>query len=219
MAQKKVDMYKASKEMSTRVSDFMNKNVWGITLKTRYQQQLKKAEDQLTFWKEANEKAKGSVMDGKYDEEVKNAENAIPVLQEKYEDQRKKEATFEFTDADKTFFKEYSNADSKEDMQKALYNWFSHYELTEDILSGSDLESNILNAIRGERKGSAKTIIQSGATQFTQKRTRNDILTVFYGKLSEYMLSAGTLKATEIPEDVRDIYAPKKNKKNNKNNK
>lgn len=82
-------------------------------------------------------------------------------------------------------------------------------------IEGTTLENDILSAIKGEKAANGRTIIKSGATQFTQKRSKGDVLKVFYGKLAEHMLAAGTLKAQEIPEDVKKAYA-KKGKKSKK---
>lgn len=214
MTNKKVDLFKASKAMSERVSDYMNKKVWGIVLKTRYQLKLAKAEKRQEFWTFENNRSKEETGENKYAQEIENIKAEIIELQAKYEDQRQKEATFAYIDADKTFYKIYEKAEDKEGVLKAIRQWFAPYKLVD--IEGSTLEESIYDAITGDRRASARTIINSGATKFTQKRSKNDVLGLFYGRLSELMLEAGTLKPSEIPEDVRDQFAPKKKAKKSK---
>lgn len=214
MTNKKVDLFKASKAMSERVSDYMNKKVWGIVLKTRYQIELGKAENRKDFWVSENDRIKAETGENKYVQEIENVKAEIISLQAKYDDQRQKEATFTYTDADKTFYKLYEKAEDKEAVLKAIRQWFAPYKLVD--IEGSTLEESIFDAITGDRRASARTIINSGATKFTQKRSKNDVLGLFYGRLSELMLEAGTLKPSEIPEDVREQFAPKKKTKKSK---
>ena len=214
MTNKKVDLFKASKAMSERVSDYMNKKVWGIVLKTRYQFDLAKAEKRQEFWVSENDRLKKETGENKYVQEIEDIQAEIVELQTKYEDQRQKEATFAYTDADKTFYKLYEKAEDKESVLKAVRQWFAPYKLVD--IEGSTLEESIYDAITGNRHASARTIINSGATKFTQKRSKNDVLGLFYGRLSELMLEAGTLKPSEIPEDVREQFAPKKKAKKSK---
>ena len=214
MKNKKVDLFKASKDMSERVSDYMNKKVWGIVLKTRYQIELGKAENRKDFWTSENDRIKAETGENKYAQEIENVKAEIVSLQAKYDHQRQKEATFAYTDADKTFYKLYEKADNKEAVLKAIRQWFAPYKLVD--IEGSTLEESIFDAITGDRRASARTIVNSGATKFTQKRSKNDVLGLFYGRLSELMLEAGTLKPSEIPEDVRDQFAPKKKAKKSK---
>ena len=214
MTNKKVNLFKASKAMSERVSDYMNKKVWGIVLKTRYQFDLAKAEKRQEFWVSENDRLKKETGENKYVQEIEDIKAEIVELQTKYEDQRQKEATFAYTDADKTFYKLYEKAEDKESVLKAVRQWFAPYKLVD--IEGSTLEESIYDAITGNRRASARTIINSGATKFTQKRSKNDVLGLFYGRLSELMLEAGTLKPSEIPEDVREQFAPKKKAKKSK---
>ena len=214
MTNKKVDLFKASEAMSERVSDYMNKKVWGIVLKTRYQFDLAKAEKRQEFWVSENDRLKKKTGENKYVQEIEDIKAEIVELQTKYEDQRQKEATFAYTDADKTFYKLYEKAEDKESVLKAVRQWFAPYKLVD--IEGSTLEESIYDAITGDRRASARTIINSGATKFTQKRSKNDVLGLFYSRLSELMLEAGTLKPSEIPEDVREQFAPKKKAKKSK---
>ena len=94
------------------------------------------------------------------------------------------------------------------DKEKELINRFLQLKKDNDIVA------SIYDAISGKKRASASTIIKSGAKQFVDvKRSKGDVVGLLYGTLAERMLEVGTLKATEIQEDVREFYAPKKKEK------
>lgn len=216
---KKVDFFAADKTMSERVADFMQKKVWGITLRSRIKREITDLEGKI-----ANlEKLRGSI----FDEVDADGNNKIDIQKEEYitlsekkqkelEDQIEAEATFAYSDFDNEFYKAYKKAEKNSDIVGAIATWFRHYNL--DVVDAV-IVTNIMDAIAGKRRNSAGALIRSGATKFNaDKRTKNDVVLLFYGELAEAMLQAGTLKATAIPEDVREFYAPKKKaaKKNTK---
>lgn len=204
MATKKIDLFKADKAMSERVSKFMNAKVWGIVYRKRAEQDIKAFEGSI----EAKKRFEGSVLWEEKEEEIKKLEQDIADTKEALKKNLEENATFEYTEADNTLYNSYKSAETDEAVVDAVVAWFKGYNLE---VTGTEFLADIIHAISGERKAGASTIIKSGATQFTiAKRAKNDILCVFYGKLSEKMLEAGTLKATEIPEDIREMYAPKK---------
>lgn len=204
MAKNKVDLFKADKAMAERVSKFMNAKVWGIVYRKRAEQDIKAFEGSI----EAKKRLEGSALWEKAQAEIASLEADIVSTKEALKKNLEESATFEYTEADNTFYNGYKSAETDAAVVEAVEAWFRGYKLE---VAGTDFLADIIHAISGERKAGASTIIKSGATQFTiAKRAKNDILCVFYGKLSEKMLEAGTLKATEIPEDIREMYAPKK---------
>lgn len=209
---KKTDLFKADKVMAERVAEFMRTKVWGITLKARF----KKEEEETIASINGLKNLDGSVLADKGEESIKALENHLVELEEKLNNQLKEEASFDFTDNDKTFYKGYKSAQSEEEVINAIIGWFATYNLT--VTKDNDIVITIANAISGSKKASATTIIRSGAKQFTDdKRSKGDVIGLLYGKLAERMLEVGTLKAEAIQEDVREFYAPKnKNKKESK---
>lgn len=201
---KKVDMFKADRAMADRVAEFMTMKVWGITLKVRLNKDIKKLEDSI----QGLENCRGSMVGVDVDVAIARNRALIDDKRKKYEEQVKNEALFAWTDADNAFFKAYRNAETMAQVYTALEKWFEVYHLD---VAQTNLEDDIINAIRGGRNATARQIINSGATRFTtDKRAKNDVLKLIYGKLSEKMLEVGTLKPATIPEDVREYYAPKK---------
>lgn len=220
----RVDLFKAEKAMSERVSKFMNAKVWGIVYRKRAEQDIKAFEGSI----DAKKRFEGSILWAEKEEEIKQLQKDIEDTKAAMKKNIEDNATFDYTDADNAFYKAYKDAEEVAEIYMAIINWFKGYGLELTMEHTIELEVDdkkkevnfveyFYNAIAGERKATASVIIKSGATKFTiAKRVKNDVLCVFYGKLSEVMLQKGTLKATEIPEDVREMYAPKKktNKKN-----
>ena len=206
MTNKKVDLFQADKTMAERVSDFMQKKVWGITLQARYKKEVETIQASI----EGLRKLEGSILAEQTEGNIKALEDRIVELTEALKKQKEEEATFSFTEADNTLFTAYKKATTNAMVYSAIVEWFKGYNLDVDCTT---FVQSMMDAISGKQPGNNKSIIRSGATVFNaEKRTKTNFLKVFYGELAEAMLKAGTLKATAIPEDVREFYAPKAKK-------
>lgn len=203
MTNKKVDLFQADKTMAERVSDFMQKKVWGITLQARYKKEVETIQASI----EGLRKLEGSILAEQTEGNIKALEDRITKLNEALQKQKEEEATFAFTEADLTLYTAYKKATTNAMVYSAIVEWFQGYNL--DVNNTSFIQG-FMEALGGKMPNNNKGIIRSGATIFNaEKRTKTNFLKVFYGELAEAMLKAGTLKATAIPEDVRDAYAPK----------
>lgn len=209
---RKANLFNAEKRMSERVENFMYCNVWKAVINDRYKAESENIKAKLSFQFDAFAKATNNERDS-IQEKINVLQKELTTLVDKKKDQLERETTFEYTQNDNNFYIMYKAAENTLEVRKAIRQWFAAYALVE--IDGTTLENDILEAIKGEKAANGRTIIKSGATQFTQKRSKSDVLKVFYGKLSEHMLAAGTLKAQEIPEDVRMAHA-KKSKKSKK---
>lgn len=208
MAVTKVDFFKADKEMSERVAQFMRVKVWNVTLKARLKKTIGACESKIANLEEL---APSTGKD--YTEDIAILNGLIEQAKADYDKAVKESEKFELTENDKTFYKLY--ADSDKDTIQAIIHWFSKYNLEVD--EDTNIVLDIFSVISGGRRLTDRQIVRSNAEKFTDDvRTKNDVLTLFYGRLAEAMMQAGTLKASEIPEDVREYYAPKKNKKKSK---
>ena len=212
MKYQNVDLFKADKAMSDRVAEFMQKKVWGITLTTRYKKDVEDCEATIS----GLEKLKGSILAKSADEDILAVQQRMADLKAKLDKQKEEEASFEYSKEDTAMYNGYKKATTVAQIHTAIEAWFRVYGLE---VCGSTLINEIISAVSGERFATNRTIVNSGATTFTGKRSKTDFLKVFYGKLSEKMLEAGTLKATAIPEDIQEYFAPKKKegKKTKKN--
>lgn len=201
----KVDLFQKDPAFRNRVADFMQKKVWGITLRVRAMAEIKEAEASIL----GLEKLMGSVREEHAKESIKALNEKINAEREKLNKQLEEEAMFVWTEQDNAFFKAYQNAVNTGEIRKGMLEWFNHYGL--DVSNNDDFVALLMNAISGERKANTRTVVRSNATEFTMsKRTKTDVMMIFYGKLAEVMLAKGALKAEVIPEDVREAYAPKK---------
>lgn len=201
---KRTDLFAASREMATRVGDYMRIKVWNVTIKTRLDKALKDGKARI-------ETLEGLAQDtGKdYEEAIADIKEVMDQAKAKYDELVKDGEKFELTENDKEF---YANYKSDMDNKAAIVKWFKKYEL--EVTADDELVVDLANAISGARKLNNRGIVRANAEKFTDNvRTKNDVLTVFYGRLSERMLEAGTLKPEAIPEDVRAYYAPKKSGK------
>jgi hypothetical protein len=206
----KVDFFKADKGFSKRVVEYMDKKVWAITLKTRYRKDIEKLESDLVRYDEVLNST-----DVVGEEELKSATTlkllALKKIDEttkKYQEQVEKEGKFEWNDADKKFYDVYKD----KGVAAAITEFCALYGLN---VENTDLLLELEQAISGARRATAKTIIQSGAKTFTSDiRTKGDVLGIVYGRLAEKMIAAGTIKAADIPDDIKAAYAPKAKKSN-----
>lgn len=214
MTNKKVDLFNADKAMAEKVSDFMQKKVWGITLQARYKKEVETIQASI----EGLRKLEGSILAEQTETNIKALESRIEELSEALKKQKEEEATFSFTEADEAMYTAYKKATTNAMIYSAIVEWFKGYNLDVD---GTMFIQSMMDAIGGKQPNNNKGIIRSGATVFNaEKRTKTNFLKVFYGELAEAMLKAGTLKATAIPEDIREFYAPKaKTKKDKKGDK
>ena len=197
---KKVDMFKASKEMSTRVADFMRVQVYNATLQTRYKRDMKAMDEKI---EKTPDILKGSIFADDLDNIIAGLVAEKEEIAEKYQKLREEAEKFEFTKADNEFYKEYKNGNVK----AGLIAWGKEYGLE---LEDTDFLGVLAYGISGVKTGNARTIIKSEGKEFTQTRNKGDILKVMYGLLSEKMLMVGTLKPETIPEDVRHYYDKKR---------
>lgn len=204
-----VNLFNADKAMADRVADFMNKKVWGITLSYTYKKEIESHKAAIV----GLEKCKGSILGDSAEADIAILTAEIERLSTELRKKKEEEATFSFTDADKELYRSYKNATTEAMIYTAMEKWFSKYYLE---VAGTLFIHDMMTAVSGVVANTTRGIINSGATVFTKKRSQADFMKAFYGRLSEKMLEAGTLKPTAIPEDVREFYAPKKKDKKEK---
>ena len=203
---KKVNLFDASKEMSVRVGSFMRVNVWNITLKARLEKAMADAEVRLE--NVAALKGQTTKDPAMYDEVIEDIIAVRDKARKDYDTAVKEGEKFEYTKEDKQLYVDYCAGDAV----NGIIEWFKSYGLTVD--EDTNIVKTIADAFGGSKALGGRAIVRANAEKFTKDvRTKSDILKVFYGKLAEAMMEAGTLKPEAIPEDVREFYAPKKKNK------
>lgn len=210
MAQKKVNWYSASKDLAARVVEFGDAKLWGIIHRSQCKAKIAGLEVKI----ENLQELKGSMLDvdGRIDAQISEYQEQIEQAQAYCDEQIEKDAKFSYTANDTTMYKAYKNAESDKDIKDAITAWLKYYGV--DAVDTKDL-AMLTEAISGARRLGAGAIVRAKGKQFTSdKRTKNDVLGILYGKMTELLVAAGTVKLVSIPKDVQAMYV--KTKKNNK---
>lgn len=205
---RKIDMFTATKALSDRVADFINKKAEYKNIQVKYDNEIADAESAIR----GLDNCRGSILPDvdDIDTQIQTIEAHIATLKE---DKAKflKAERFEWNDADRAMFKGYQNAESDDDILEAINVWCESWELQS---RGTDFVAHLCEITGGcamRRKNTDRAWVNSGCTEFNRNgRTRTDILTTIYGELAEKMIEVGTLKPVMVNELVREKYAPKK---------
>lgn len=199
------DMFKFDRAFSERITEFMRCKVWGITLRKRWSLEKKQLEAAI----DGLRNCEGSIV-GDVDADIQAIEAKIAKRQQVITDQLKDEASFSWNDTDNVFYKAYKNAVDWTEVIDGMLDFCVSYGIERNEI-GKDIVNDVLATISGGRKASATAIIRSDAKVFTNdKRTKTDVLSLMYGRFAEHCIKAGTIKPADIPEDIREAYAPKK---------
>lgn len=204
-----INLFNASRELSTNVSNYMGDVVVRGIYNTRCNAIVKETKatiDSLEKMTAIDEDAKLKTIESLYtkiEKEKKNCKETIDSL-----------ISYKYTEADNKLYKAYSEAFKKDsDDEKnagvvsAIRVWFKGYNL---VIDNTKFESIILSAIAGERAQSFSALAKNDFTTWTTARTKNDFLKVFFMKLCELMIDAGTIKKASLPADVVELVCPKK---------
>lgn len=200
----KFDWFKADRVLSERVVEFMRCKVWKKAIQLEYDKKIGELKDSI----EKLSHLEGSVFSDKIPE-MRNLYLAqIADFEQQREDQIALECKFDLSDFDKTFKKSLAKCGTATDLQaEAVVEWFKNYGL--DVSESYFLEE-ILAFFGG--KFDFKTFVATDA-QDARKMDAGRALEMVYCSAYTHMLRVGTIKATQIPEIVREKYAPKKAKK------
>ena len=202
----KINLFNADREMSNRVVEFMEKNVWSIAERRRVKDEIATLQKKH----EGLKKALASSLKEDVFKEMLDCEAKISALDSKLAEDLKGNK-FEYSEADKALYKGYREGN----LVFALRDWFKQYNLT---VAESNLEKDLRDALGGKMPAGAGIIVQSCGSIWSADRTRSNFYKVFYGVLAEKMINAGTIKAVAIPENLREAYK-KPEKKTEKKNK
>lgn len=206
---KKINWFEASKDLSARVLEFGDAKLWGIIHRSQAKAKIAKIEGQI----ENLESLRGSLLDDGEKLELMGEEymRQIDAINDELDELLKADAVFTYTANDEKFYKAYKKATTDKEVKDAIVAWLDFYGVKS---ADSKNISDLYDAIRGAKKLGAGAIVRSNGTKFTNdKRSKGDVMGIFYGKLCELLVGAGTIKLVQIPEDVRSMYAKKKNNK------
>lgn len=209
---KKVDFFMGKRDFSAHVAEFMRCKIWKKAIQLEFQKKIEDAQDDLR--KIEQSKLLGSIFAEKLDEAKVAGLAQIALLEQQRDEQIKAEAKFELSDADKELKKALKNASGSADLiANAVIAFFAEQGLEVE-------ETYFLDEILDDfgKKFDFKTFV---ATQGQDARALdvNRALEMVYCASYTHMLRVGTIKPAQIPEIVREKFAPKQEKKNKKSKK
>lgn len=203
---KKINLFEAKKELSTRVTDYMDNYVNRAEISATYTAKMKELRNDLKSVKNLE----GSFYTHEeLTEKIRKVEEKIEKMQEEKDNAIKSANTFTFTEGDKKLKKAINGA-NYEEIKKAVIEWGKDYNLN---LSDTYLLQDIMRA--AVQRQDVKTFVKSeGNTnlKYSPQTTLNNMYSVLYTA----MINAGTIKTPQIPEILREKYAKKATKKTTK---
>ena len=134
----KINLFNADREMSNRVVEFMEKNVWSIAERRRVKDEIATLQKKH----EGLKKALASSLKEDVFKEMLDCEAKISALDSKLAEDLKGNK-FEYSEADKALYKGYREGN----LVFALRDWFKQYNLT---VAESNLEKDLRDALGGK---------------------------------------------------------------------
>ena len=200
---KKINMATADRALAVRVSEFATFYMSKIADAKRHSMAVKGIEDTI----KGLNNALGSALDKDTTIAAINAQMTLLEQEnQRYAQLIEKKAKWVWYEEDLDLYEAIKKGEGVRD---AVIAWLQAWGL-EDVDRHTNLVRDMVDAVGGKRFGSARTIVNSGATTWTASRTKADVLKVAYAVVIEYMVAASTIKAVDIPEDIREAFAPKK---------
>lgn len=197
---RKVDLFQAKKEMSNRVENYVKCRVLRKAIMKDFGDQIKAIDLSI-----ANlEKLRGSILEKNIEPQKADFLVAREELVAKRDEQIKREAIFEFTDADKKFKKALKGLSMDSPViAEQVIEWFKNYGLD---VSDSQLLADILLAIGG-KEDFHKLVDADGIDGVSVDNNR--ALSMLYWVLFKHMATVGTIKPAQIPDIIRDNFGTK----------
>lgn len=194
---RKVDLFKADKTMSGRVEEYVKCRILRKAIMTEYNDKIKAIDEAMSNL----EKLRGSVLEDKIEPQKAEYLVAREDLVNKRDEQIKKEAVFEFTQADKDFKKALKGlAVNDGAIAEATVAWFNNYGLD---ISESELLADIISAIGG-KEDFHKLVDTEGLDGLSVDNNR--ALSMLYWVAFRHMATVGTIKAAQIPEIIKNNF-------------
>lgn len=197
------DLFQAKKEMSTRVEEYVKCRVLRKAIMTGYNSKIKAIDMSI----ENLNKLKGSILEDKIEPQKAQFLLAREELVAKRDEQIKREATFEFTKADKDFKKALKgiSMDSPA-ISDQVVAWFSNYGLD---VTDSTLLDDIVKAIGGKEDFN-KLVDTEGEDGISVDNNR--ALSMLYWVAFKHMAIVGTIKKAQIPDIIKDNFGTEAHK-------
>lgn len=198
---KKGNLFTADVAMAYRVAEYIRIKIYGVVWQTRLKKDITTLEEKK---KNALDMLNDTVFSEYAEEVIKKYDEQLTEKKAYYAKKLEENEKFKYTAEDLAVYEDYKNG---KDMTKSLTKWFAAYKM--DVVD-TILLDDLIDAISGKKQASNRVIVQSGAKQFTDIRSKNDVLRTLYSELATKMIEAGTLKPSWLPSDIVEFYTPKK---------
>lgn len=200
---RKANYFKAERSLSENTVAFMRSFIWKKEIQLRYKKKIADIETIKASYSKLDHSilAKTKIDMAELDAQIAKLENN--------RDNELKANEYTLSDADKAFKKAMKEANDIIDVRTATMNWLKTYFAVEEIV-GTDLVDRVTEGFG--KKLDIKTLVNSNKALTWDS---SNALKVLFGTLYEELCNAGTIKAHQIPDIVRDKYIqkPKKEKK------
>ena len=206
-----VDFFCADRTMSTDVSTFMFCVVRRKEVEETYKKKIEEYKTSISNY----DNLVGSVFEKDIPALKDTAYAEIAKLEAERDKILDEEATFKATnsDKDKAFKKALNKGLATDELAEEVAKWFDNYGI--DVRNTYFLDE-VLETFGS--KVSIQTLVRTDGKKAMKLDSANALKNM-YGVAYEHMVSVGTIKATAIPELLRDKYAPKKSGKKEKKSK
>lgn len=201
-----VDFFTAYHGLSVRVAEFFCCVLRKKEIQIEYDGKIAELQDSVVNL----EKLGGSILAGQIDTLKAGAFTRLGELEAERQKLMEEQAKFVYTDADKAFKKALAGNPSADVVAEEVCAWFKLYGLDihntlflEEVLGTFGMKIDLKTLVRTE----GRSVLKVDA---------NNALKNMYACAYEHMVMAGTIKAAEIPELVREKYMPKKTSKKEK---
>ena len=197
---KNVDFFKADRELSERVSEFVHCIIHKKAIQAEYDAEIKKYNKKF----ESYDNLAGSYCEDEIPTLKQEALDKIQELKDEKQELLDKCKKFEYTDSDKEFRKSLrADGVSRKEIAANVCYWFDLYGLD---ISNTTFLFEIMDGIG--KKTDMRTFVQSNGAKLLVVDA-NKALQCLYLTAYEYMIAAGTIKTADIPEVLREKYAKK----------
>lgn len=208
-ATRNVDFFTADRKMSEDVASFFRCILRKKEINLEYDKKIVTLSESI----ENLDKLAGSIMA----DQIPALKSAAYEQLKTYETERAKlieeQAKFDYSESDKAFKKALSKNPSADIVVDEVCKWFANY--------GLNIENTLfLDEVCGTfgMKIDFRTMVKTEG-KAVLKLDANNALKNLYACAYEHMVQAGTIKAAQIPELVREKFMPKKTSKKSKKEK
>lgn len=202
---KKVDVFALDHGFGERIAEFLDVQVWAITLSARYNARIKAYEKVL---EDKTNPDRVYIHPEEKDAAIARAKRDLEDVKEEYKKVKDEKAKFAFSKEDNQFKKDFKAAKTGSEVREAIRTWCASFNLQ---VANTDLEARIMQAISGKDVNTSRAKVNTGKCNADSRR-ESTALKLLYGEVADYMVEKGLTIPMQFDEDIKAKYAPKSRK-------